>query len=59
MKTIRAKELIKNQIIIESNNDRLKVSRVDVTKRGNIMLWTGPEGATLKFYNPMDVLVIE
>ena len=41
MKTVRAKELTKEQIIIEDNNDRTKIDRVDVTRRGNIMLWTG------------------
>ena len=59
MKTIRARELTKEQIIIEDNNDRIKIDRVDVTKRGSIMLWTGIEGASIRFYDPMDVVVVE
>ena len=59
MKTIRARELTKEQIIIEDNNDRTKIDRVDVTRRGNIMLWTGIEGASVRFYDPMDVVVVE
>ena len=59
MKTVRARELTKEQIIIEDNNDRTKIDRVDVTRRGNIMLWTGIEGASIRFYDPMDVVVIE
>ena len=59
MKTIRAKELTKEQIIIEDNNDRTKIDRIDVTKRGSIILWTGIEGASIRFYNPMDVVVVE
>ena len=59
MKTIRARELTKEQIIIEDNNDRTKIDRVDVTRRGNIVLWTGDEGASVRFYNPLDVVVVE
>ena len=59
MKTIRARELTKEQIIIEDNNDRTKIDRVDVTRRGNIVLWTGIEGASVRFYDPMDVVVVE
>ena len=59
MKTVRAKELTKEQTIIEDNNDRTKIDRVDVTRRGNIMLWTGIEGASVRFYDPMDVVVVE
>ena len=59
MKTVRARELTKEQIIIEDNNDRTKIDRVDVTRRGNIVLWTGIEGASVRFYDPMDVVVVE
>ena len=59
MKTIRARELTKEQIIIEDNNDRTKIDRIDVTRRGNIVLWTGIEGASVRFYDPMDVVVVE
>lgn len=58
MRTIRAKELTTESIIIESN-DRITISKLDITRRGNIMLWIGNDGATIKFYNPMDVVVIE
>lgn len=59
MKTIRAKDLIKENIIIETNNERLKIEKLDITRRGSIMIWTGVDGCTMKFYNPNDVLVIE
>ena len=59
MKTVRARELTKEQIIIEDNNDRTKIDRIDVTRRGNIVLWTGDEGASVRFYSPLDVVVIE
>ena len=59
MRTIRAKELTKEQIIIEDNNDRTKIDRIDVTRRGSIVLWTGDEGASVRFYNPLDVVVVE
>ena len=59
MKTIRAKELTIDSIIIE-NTDRIMISKLDITRRGNIMLWIiGNDGATIKFYNPMDVVVVE
>lgn len=58
MKTIRAKELTIDSIIIE-NTDRIMISKLDITRRGNIMLWIGNDGATVKFYNPMDVVVVE
>lgn len=58
MKTIRAKELTIDSIIIE-NTDRIMISKLDITRRGNIMLWIGSDGATVKFYKPMDVVVVE
>lgn len=59
MRTIRAKELTKDLIIVEDNNDRVKIDRVDVTRRGSIMLWVGNDGSTVKFYDPLDVVVVE
>lgn len=59
MKTIRARELTKDLVIVEDNNDRTKIARIDVTRRGSIMLWVGNDGATVKFYNPLDVVVVE
>lgn len=59
MKTIRAKELTKEFTLIESDNSRVKIDRVDITRRGSIMLWVGDEGATIKFYDPLDVVVVE
>lgn len=59
MRTIRARELTKDQTIIEDNNDRTKIERVEVTNRGNIMICSGVYGSSIKFYNPMDVVVIE
>ncbi len=58
MKTIRAKELTIDSIIIE-NTGRIVINKLDITRRGNIMLWIGNDGATIKFYNPMDVVVVE
>lgn len=59
MKTLRAKELTKDLIIIEDNNEHVKIDRIDVTRRGNIMCWLGEDGVMVKFYNPMDVVVVE
>lgn len=56
MRTIRAKDLTVNSILSELNE---KVQRVDITRRGNIMVWLGEDGTELKFFNPMDVVVIE
>ena len=36
-----------------------KIDKIDVTRRGNIVLWTGDEGASVRFYNPLDVVVVE
>lgn len=58
MKTIRAKDLTIDSIIIE-NTGRIMINKLDITRRGNIMLWIGNDGATVKFYNPMDVVVVE
>lgn len=59
MRTIRARELTKDLIIIEDNNDHVKIDRVDVTRRGSIMLWLGEDGSSVKFYDPLDVVVVE
>lgn len=56
MKTIRAKELTANVVLTESNT---KVQRVDITRRGNVMVWLGEDGTELKFFDPMDIVVIE
>ena len=59
MRTVRARELTKDLIIIEDNNDHVKIDRVDVTRRGSIMLWLGEDGSSVKFYKPLDVVVVE
>jgi|688.fasta_scaffold2691348_2 hypothetical protein len=59
MKTIRARDLTEKSVIISDDNEHIKVDKVDVTRRGNIMTWLGEEGLELKFFNPMDILVVE
>lgn len=58
MKTIRAKDLSTENQIIEYN-DVKPINKIDVTRRGNIMLWLGKEGTELKFYNPLDIVVVQ
>ena len=58
MKTLRARELVKDQTLI-LENERWKIDRVDITKRGNIALWLGEGGHTVKFFKSLDVVVIE
>ena len=57
MKTIRAKELTKN-CVIWINNVREIIDQVDITRRGNVMVWLN-DGERIKFFDPLDVVVIE
>ena len=57
MKTIRAKELQNGDQLIAEHSE-WSVNRVDITRRGNIMLWLGKDGAKVMFLRPMDVVVI-
>ena len=58
MKTLRARDLVKDQTLI-LENERWKIDRVDVTRRGNIAIWLGDGGHTVKFLNSLDVVVVE
>lgn len=57
MKTIRAKDLTKNNILVEDFN-KTRVFEVRESRRGSIIAWVD-EGIRMKFFKPLDVLVIE
>lgn len=59
MKTYRARDLIKGHIIIKENNEYLTVDKVDVTRRGNIMVWVNNKINEVIFYDPMDVVLLK
>ena len=50
MRTIRAKELSKNHVIIDENNTKVRIDSIDQTRRGSIVLWVGDNGTSIRFY---------
>jgi len=59
MKTYRARDLRKGQIIIKENDECLVISRVEITTRGNIMVWVNNKINQVIFYDPMDVVLLK
>ncbi|CAB4127448.1 hypothetical protein UFOVP84_192 [uncultured Caudovirales phage] len=59
MKTYRAKDLIKGQTIIKENDEQLVIDKVDVTKRGNILVWVNNKINQTIIYDPMDVVILK
>lgn len=59
MKTILAKELQYDQIIICDNNIKDRVTNVTTTRNNAIMVTLGKHGHRIKFYKPNSVVVIE
>ena len=59
MKTYRAKDLIKGQTIIKENDEQLVIDKVDVTKRGNVLVWVNNKINQTIIYDPMDVVILK
>jgi len=58
MKTYRAKDLHKGQIIIKEN-EHLVIDKVEVTKQGNILVWINNRINEVLTYNPTDVVLLK
>jgi hypothetical protein len=58
MKTLRAKELYKNDVIIE-NDDRFRVVKINLDVKGDIEVWLGRNGQQAKYFSPNDIVIIE
>lgn len=59
MKTYRAKDLIKGQTIIKENDEQLVIDKVDITRRGNILVWVNNKINEVLTFDPMDVIIIK
>ena len=59
MKTYRAKDLIKGQIIIKENDEQFVIDKVDITKRGNVLVWVNNKINQTIMYDPMDVIILK
>lgn len=59
MKTYRAKDLIKGQTIIKENDDQFVIDKVDVTKRGSVVVWVNNKINQTIIYDPMDVVILK
>lgn len=58
MKTYRARDLTKGQVIIK-NNEHLVIDRVDICNRGNIMVWVNNKINQVIHYDPMDIVILK
>jgi len=58
MKTYRARDLHKGHVIIKEN-EQLVVDRVDITRRGNILVWINNRINEVLTYDPMDVVILK
>lgn len=58
MKTIRAKQLFKNDVIIEKDN-RFRVVKIDHNVKGDVEVWLGRNGQQTKYFNPNEIVIIE
>lgn len=58
MKTYRARDLIKGQVIIK-DNEQLVIDRVEMTNRGNILVWINNRINEVMTFNPMDVVLLK
>jgi translation elongation factor P/translation initiation factor 5A len=58
MKTYRARDLTKGQVIIKEN-EYLVIDKVDSTKRGNVIVWVNNKINQTIIYNPMDVVLLK
>ena len=59
MKTYRAKDLIKGQTIIKENDEQLVIDKVDITRRGNILVWVNNKINEVLTFDPIDVIIIK
>lgn len=58
MKTYRARDLCKGHVIIKED-EQLVVDRVDITRRGNIIVWINNRINEVLTYDPMDVVILK
>jgi hypothetical protein len=58
MKTIRANQLFKNDVIIEKDN-KFRVVKIDLNVKGDVEVWLGRNGQQAKYFSPNDVVIIE
>jgi len=59
MKTYRARDLTRGQTIIKENNEYLVIDKIDVTRRGNILVWVNNKINEVICYDPMDVVILK
>ncbi len=58
MQTYRARDLTKGQVILK-NNEQLVIDRVDISNRGNIMVWVNNKINQVIHYDPMDIVILK
>lgn len=58
MKTLRAKELYKNDVIIENDN-KFRIVKIEHNNKGIVEVWLGRNGQQTKLFKPNDVVLIE
>jgi hypothetical protein len=59
MKTLMAKGLYKNDVIIEKDNKFRIVKIEHNNNKGIVEVWLGRNGQQTKLFNPNDVVIIE